>query len=107
MGNPLSREQIGDFASVIEFCNDDMHEYVQFAYMLNDDLPEKVAQDEERSAVAFVERIVEVIEKLEEKELVTHLHLAYLMQEIHSRGVANLVQSLNSAKDTRFRLDNV
>ena len=58
MGNPLTKDQIGDLETLIEFCNEDMHEYVQFAYMLNDDLPEKIALEEERDAVAFVEGLL-------------------------------------------------
>ena len=107
MGAPLGKDQIKDFESLIEFCNEDMHEYVQFAYMLNDDLPEKIAIEEERAAIKFVEGMVKQIKKLEDKNELSHLHLAYLMQEIHSRGVANLIRSLNIAKDERFRLDNV
>ena len=107
MGSPLSKDQIGDLETLIEFCNEDMHEYVQFAYMLNDDLPEKTALDEERDAVAFVEGIVNRIKVMEEKNELSHLHLAYLMQELHTRGIANLIRSLDAAKIDRFRLDNV
>lgn len=46
MGNPLSKDEIGDLQSIIDFCNEDMHEYVQFAYMLNDDLPDSVSLEE-------------------------------------------------------------
>lgn len=107
MGSPLSKDQIGDLETLIEFCNEDMHEYVQFAYMLNDDLPDEVALDEEREAMTFVEGIVSRINVLEKEKKLSHLHLAYLMQELHTRGVANLVSSLDVAKDQRFRLDNV
>ena len=107
MGAPLSKDQIGDFETLIEYCNEDMHEYVQFAYMLNDDLPDKLAIDQERDAIKFVEGIVKHIEALQDKKELSHLHLAYLMQEVHTRGVANLIQSLNTAKDERFRIDNV
>ncbi|MDA8837753.1 hypothetical protein N9N26_00650 [Candidatus Poseidoniales archaeon] len=107
MGNPLSKDEIGDLQSIIDFCNEDMHEYVQFAYMLNDDLPDSVSLEEERDAIAFVEGIINRIEVMEKNKELSHLHLAYLMQELHTRGVANLVRSLNVAKDQRFRIDNV
>ena len=107
MGNPLSKDEIGDLQSIIDFCNEDMHEYVQFAYMLNDDLPDSVSLEEEREAIAFVEGIINRIEVMEKNKELSHLHLAYLMQELHTRGVANLIRSLNVAKDQRFRIDNV
>lgn len=102
----LSKAQIKDLEKIIEICNDDIHEYIQFAYMLNGDLPQGKAEDQVNHALTFVEDVVKGIERLEECNMLSHIHLAYLLYEIHTRGMNNLLVSLEGAAEDRFRIDN-
>ena len=102
----LSRDQIQDLEKIIEICNGDIHEYIQFAYMLNEDLPQEMAEDQVNHALMFVEDIVNAIERVENSNMLSHIHLAYLLYEIHTRGMNNLLVALEEAAEDRFRIDN-
>ena len=102
----LSKNQINDLEKIIEICNDDIHEYIQFAYMLNENLTEEEARKQVNHAMMFVEDIVGMIEKVETSNNLSHIHLAYLLFEIHTRGITNLMNSLGDAAKSRFQIDN-
>ena len=65
MDEGLSKNQINDLEKIIDICNDDMHEYIQFAYMLNENLTESEAIDQVNHAMMFVEDVVSMIERVE------------------------------------------
>ncbi len=101
----LNKGQIKDLEKIIDICNEDIHEYIQFAYMLNENLPEDDAVDQVNHAIMFVEDVVNMIERVEASNNLSHIHLAYLLFELHTRGVANLLDSLGVAAEERFQLD--
>ena len=105
MDEGLSKNQINDLEKIIDICNDDMHEYIQFAYMLNENLTESEAIDQVNHAMMFVEDVVGMIERVEASNNLSHIHIAYLMFELHTRGIANLLDSLGVAAEERFQLD--
>ncbi|MAZ97637.1 MAG: hypothetical protein CMP53_08970 [Flavobacteriales bacterium] len=105
MDKGLNKNQIKDLEKIIDMCNDDMHEYIQFAYMLNENLSEEEAVDQVNHAMMFVEDIVSSIDKIEASNNLSHMHIAYLLFELHTRGVANLLNSLGVAAEERFQLD--
>ena len=106
MEDSLSRNQIQDLEKIIEICNEDIHEYIQFAYMLNENLNEEEAKDQVNHAMMFVEDVIGMIERVENSNNLSHIHLAYLLFELHTRGIANLLDSLGVAAEERFQLDN-
>ena len=105
MDEGLSKNQINDLEKIIDICNDDMHEYIQFAYMLNENLTESEAVDQVNHAMMFVEDVVSMIERVEASNNLSHIHIAYLLFELHTRGIANLLDSLGVAAEERFQLD--
>ena len=105
MDDGLSKNQINDLEKIIDICNDDMHEYIQFAYMLNENLTESEAVDQVNHAMMFVEDVVSMIERVEASNNLSHIHIAYLLFELHTRGIANLLDSLGVAAEERFQLD--
>lgn len=105
MDDGLSKNQINDLEKIIDICNDDMHEYIQFAYMLNENLTESEAIDQVNHAMMFVEDVVSMIERVEASNNLSHIHIAYLLFELHTRGIANLLDSLGVAAEERFQLD--
>tara|TARA_B100000287_G_scaffold393729_2_gene407202 strand:+ start:4811 stop:5134 length:324 start_codon:yes stop_codon:yes gene_type:complete len=105
MDEGLSKNQIKDLEKIIDICNDDIHEYIQFAYMLNENLTENEAIDQVNHAMMFVEDVVGMIERVEASNNLSHIHIAYLMFELHTRGIANLLDSLGVAAEERFQLD--
>ena len=105
MDEGLSKNQINDLEKIIDICNDDMHEYIQFAYMLNENLTESEAIDQVNHAMMFVEDVVSMIERVEASNNLSHIHIAYLLFELHTRGIANLLDSLGVAAEERFQLD--
>ena len=105
MDEGLSKNQINDLEKIIDICNDDMHEYIQFAYMLNENLTESEAVDQVNHAMMFVEDVVSLIERVEASNNLSHIHIAYLLFELHTRGIANLLDSLGVAAEERFQLD--
>jgi hypothetical protein len=106
MAKPLTSDQISDLGKIIDIVKDDFHEYVQFTYELNDNLPPKLSRKEREEAIEFVEYIIKEIAEYEKKHNVSHIHLAYLMTELHSRGIKNLFDCLGGAREERFRIDN-
>jgi hypothetical protein len=105
MDDGLSKNQIKDLEKIIDICNDDIHEYIQFAYMLNENLTENEAVEQVNHAMMFVEDVVGMIERVEASNNLSHIHIAYLMFELHTRGIANLLDSLGVAAEERFQLD--
>jgi len=105
MDEGLSKNQINDLEKIIDICNDDMHEYIQFAYMLNENLTESEAVDQVNHAMMFVEDVIGMIERVEASNNLSHIHIAYLLFELHTRGIANLLDSLGVAAEERFQLD--
>tara|TARA_B100000963_G_C22414509_1_gene574812 strand:- start:19 stop:342 length:324 start_codon:yes stop_codon:yes gene_type:complete len=105
MDEGLSKNQINDLEKIIDICNDDMHEYIQFAYMLNENLTEAEAIDQVNHAMMFVEDVIGMIERVEASNNLSHIHIAYLLFELHTRGIANLLDSLGVAAEERFQLD--
>ena len=105
MDKGLSRNQIQDLEKIIDICNDDIHEYIQFAYMLNENLTEEEARAQVNHALMFVEDVVGMIERVEDSNNLSHIHLAYLLFELHTRGIANLLDSLEGAAEQRFQVD--
>ena len=105
MDEGLSKNQTNDLEKIIDICNDDMHEYIQFAYMLNENLTESEAIDQVNHAMMFVEDVVSMIERVEASNNLSHIHIAYLLFELHTRGIANLLDSLGVAAEERFQLD--
>tara|TARA_B100000900_G_scaffold262780_1_gene224018 strand:+ start:20293 stop:20616 length:324 start_codon:yes stop_codon:yes gene_type:complete len=105
MDDGLSKNQIKDLEKIIDICNDDIHEYIQFAYMLNENLTENEAIEQVNHAMMFVEDVVGMIERVEASNNLSHIHIAYLMFELHTRGIANLLDSLGVAAEERFQLD--
>ena len=105
MDEGLSKNQINDLEKIIDICNDDMHEYIQFAYMLNENLTESEAVAQVNNAMMFVEDVVSMIERVEASNNLSHIHIAYLLFELHTRGIANLLDSLGVAAEERFQLD--
>ena len=76
MDEGLSKNQINDLEKIIDICNDDMHEYIQFAYMLNENLTESEAVDQVNHAMRFVEDVVSMIERVEASNNLSHIHIA-------------------------------
>ena len=105
MDDGLSKNQIKDLEKIIDICKDDIHEYIQFAYMLNENLTENEAVEQVNHAMMFVEDVVGMIERVEASNNLSHIHIAYLMFELHTRGIANLLDSLGVAAEERFQLD--
>jgi len=105
MDDGLSKNQIKDLEKIIDICNDDIHEYIQFAYMLNENLTENEAIEQVNHAMMFVEDVVGMIERVEASNNLSHIHIAYLMFELHTRGIANLLDSLGVAAEERFQID--
>jgi len=106
MAKPLTSEQISDLSEIIDIVQDDFHEYVQFAYELNDNLSPEVSRKEREHAIGFVKEIIETITEYEKSEPISHIHLAYLMTELHSRGIKSLKDCLGGARNDRFQTDN-
>ena len=105
MDDGLSKNQIKDLEKIIDICNDDIHEYIQFAYMLNENLTENEAIEQVNHAMMFVEDVIGMIERVEASNNLSHIHIAYLLFELHTRGIANLLDSLGMAAEERFQLD--